>query len=236
MLWSLRLSFSLALGCIASLFAQSGGLIQGVVVDPGGQAVPRARIEIVPMRRTLSSASIERDADSFGRFSFTPVGWGTYQIYAIGPRPRGVYDTWVLVRDELSPRITISPDTPEAQVTVNTGPEPARLAPFSAVDASTGELIVVKDPVSGDRMSFVRLTLKGPVHGITLNAPLISTTGAWREVLLPVDVPVTIMLHAPGYADWYYPGTSDKSSARPITVKPGGVFELGTVALTPKVQ
>jgi hypothetical protein len=211
-------------------------LIQGVVVDPGGQAVARARIEIVPREHGLSSAALYRDADSFGRFSFSPVRWGTYQIYAIGPRPRGVYDTWKFARDDSGPKVTVSPDTPEAQVTVNTGSEPGRLASFSAGDASTGELITVKYPVSGDRMSRVYLTLMSPEHGISLGVPLISTTGAWREVLIPADVPVMVNVHAPGYADWYYPGTADKSSAKPISVKPGGVFELGTVALTPQVQ
>jgi hypothetical protein len=235
MLWSLRLSCSLALGCIASLFAQSG-LIQGVVVDPSGQPVPRARIEIVPRAPQLSRAALYRDADSFGRFSFSPLRWDTYQIYAIGPRPRGVYDTWDFARGKSGPDVAVSPDTPEVQVTVNTGSEPGRLAPFSAVDASTGDLLVVTDPLSRDRMSRVSLTLMSPELGISISAPLISTTGGWREVLLPAEVPVTIKLSSPGYADWYYPGTADKSSARPIMVKAGGLFELGTVALTPKAQ
>jgi hypothetical protein len=66
MLWSLRRFCSRTLA----------------VVDPSGQAVPRARIEIVSTEHRLSSAALYRDADSFGQFSYTPVRWGTHEIYA----------------------------------------------------------------------------------------------------------------------------------------------------------
>jgi len=133
--------------------------------------------------------------------------------------------------------VTVSPGAPDVEVTVNTGLEPARLAPIAVVDAATGKPITVTDPGSGNQLSnvFISLTrLKkdgAPGMGIEISAPVISTNSAGGELLIPAQVPVLAAIHTPGYVDWYYPGTEDKSSAQPITLKPGETFTIGQVLL-----
>jgi hypothetical protein len=232
-------SFLQAQTTAAGIEKQGVGAIQGTAVDTAGQPVPGATVEIVTASHPAKAIRKLGNADASGHFSISPIAWGTYQVYAIAQRAGAMYTTWSFARDEPGVSVTISPDVPEGQVVVKVGLEPARLAPIAAVDAVTGKPITVTDPVSGRQLSPVTISLtrfdknSKPERGVSTNAPVLSTNTDTLEVLIPAEVPVIAKVQAPGYADWYYPGTQDQSLAKPIVLKPGESFSLGNVLLSP---
>ena len=54
------------------------------------------------------------------------------------------------------------------------------------------------------------------------------------SVLIPPDTEVEMLIQAPGYDDWYYPGTAVASGTAALVVRSGDKYGPITVALVPK--
>jgi len=71
-----HVAICLALGA-AALFAQGTGSLSGLVLDPGGAAVPGAK---VTLREIRNNAIRLATANAEGQYSITPLGTGEYEL------------------------------------------------------------------------------------------------------------------------------------------------------------
>ncbi|HEX5227347.1 MAG TPA: carboxypeptidase-like regulatory domain-containing protein [Bryobacteraceae bacterium] len=73
------LRWLLLLFCAGSLPAQVSGVVTGIVTDPSGAVVPNAAVSVT---NTENGAVRVTTADSKGRYNFSPLPVGTYEIHA----------------------------------------------------------------------------------------------------------------------------------------------------------
>ena len=215
--------------------AQNNGTITGTVLDEAGRPLPDAHVhvELAGKPRQLFGLYREVYTDSHGRFEDQQLEPGTYNVYAY-KETDGYPDrsSWMMYKDGSKPEtVTLSSNKTTADVTVHMGPKLGRVASVHVTDATTGRPVTVTDPTSGKALQaasvmLIRYDLKN-----SQGEPA-SLGGSLANILLPIDIPVTFIVSAPGYADWYYPGTPDPAKAQPIRLKSGEEISID-VALQP---
>lgn len=117
-------------------------------------------------------------------------------------------------------KVSLTPQSPAAKVTITLGSKAATLN-GTISDAVTGA------PVIGAGACLWRLS--NPDFWVDTS---VSPT---CSLLIPSQIPVVLKLHAPGYADWYYPGVSDASKATALTLDASKSTNID-VQLQPKPQ
>lgn len=126
-----RWSFLLFLGA-CSLLAQVSGVVSGIVNDPSGAVVPNASVSAT---NAETGAVRTTNADSEGRYSFSALPVGTYQIHAKKNGFQEAIRTGVqlLVNQSANVDLTLQVGESSQQITVN---EDAPLVGVSTTDAS----------------------------------------------------------------------------------------------------
>ena len=122
----------LALFCASSLLAQVSGVVSGIVTDQSGAVVPNATVTAT---NTETGALRETIADGGGRYDFSPLQVGVYEIHAKKTGFQEAVRTGVqlLVNQSATVDLTLQVGESNQQITVH---EDAPLVGVSTTDAS----------------------------------------------------------------------------------------------------
>src|ERR1700716_3424305 len=107
----LSLSF---LCCVPPSWAQSSGIVEGVVKDPSGAAVPGATVEI---HNPVSHFDRSTTTDSEGKFRFTSVPFNPYHV-AVTATGFASYTQDVDVRSLVTVSLVVNLKVASAQTSV----------------------------------------------------------------------------------------------------------------------
>jgi hypothetical protein len=123
---------SLVLFCAFSLLAQVSGVVSGTVTDPSGAVVPNATVTAT---NTETGAVRETMADGAGRYDFSPLPVGPYEIHAkkTGFQEAVRAGVQLAVNQTATVDLTLQVGESSQQVTVN---EDAPVVGVSTSDAS----------------------------------------------------------------------------------------------------
>jgi len=203
----------LALICAHSSVAQTDGTIKGSVIDENGQPIAHAKVFIDDMQPYVTKVLKTSQADDSGDFTITHVAWGRYAIDAMKVQSGYADTSFGFYGNGAAHTVSLSPQSPFANVTISLGPKAGRITQISVSDAVTGQ------PVASASVKLSRVQLnasKEPVYGYAIAMSTIFKP----PLLVPARTPVEIKISAPGYADWYYPGVKDRSGEVPLVLKP----------------
>jgi hypothetical protein len=187
--------------------AQQTGSITGIVTDEHAQPVSAATV----------TASVDSDAapktaqtDNVGKFSFSGLPWGKYQVTA-----EKLEDGYPMTPSEFygahAPASTvISADHSSAAINVKF---PGK------VPMMTGTVI---DDESSAPMSatFLFRHASHPANVLSVDA------GSNYQIMLPADVGLLLEISAVGYRTWYYPGTDKVTKRTVLRLKPSQILKL----------
>jgi len=137
------------------------------------------------------------ETDQKGYFIIDHLSLGLYKVHTLKEEDKYPNTLLNFYSDGREPTVILSSQSPIAKITITLAPKAGTLA-GSISDAVTGA------------------PLRAGVHLWRANNP-----SSWMEtslpeqysVLIPVDTAIGIKVQAPGYTDWYYPGTEYSSKA-----------------------
>jgi hypothetical protein len=204
--FTVRLSSLCVFACALTGYPGQGirGTISGTVLDAAGSSVPSVRVHAGLLdNRTQSSIVQYVETDQNGHFTIDNLELGTY-LMSTAKEEAGYPDTlFDFYRSGKPLRVVLSPQSPvAARITITLGPKAATLSG------------TISNAVTGVRIpAGVRLwRIDSP--NIWFNASVSPT----YSVQIPSGTAVGVQFHAPGYADWYYPGVSDASKAAALSL------------------
>jgi len=183
------------------------GLIEGTVIYEDGRPAKGATVTAFPLDRGLAAKVPSADTDELGHFQIDHLWLGTFAVTA-KKEDEGYPDmnSGFYSDSEITP-ITLSLSHPSASDTILLGPK-AGILIGAVTDAVTGTPL---DPcVDFHRASDPNNFLSGT-----------GLINAKYRVLVPSDRDVIMKVWHEGYLPWYYPGTSNKSEAKPLRLKSG---------------
>jgi hypothetical protein len=185
------------------------GLIDGIVLYEDGRPANGATVYAIPIGVVMAAVVPHSDSDKDGRFAihiqrswFGKFGVATkkddedYPDMSLQFYSAGKFE-----------RVTLTPEQSAASVTIRLGPK-AGVLWGTVTDAETGEGL--NPCVDLKRASGPNNFLSGS-----------GLVNAKYRLLIPSDTDVLIKLYLNGYKSWYYPGTSDRSSAGVARLGPG---------------
>ena len=171
------------------------GRVIGSTVNDQGEPIAKARLCTSVVLSNSSSTNCGPESDEHGQFDIR-VPLETNRIY--GQKPEGGYWHDANVHDINGPeagiRIKLSRENPVAHVIVKLGKIPAHLS-FNISDRNTGkavELATVRWIVIDDMLTSPSETSK-------------------KEISVPPDKDLLIIVQAPGYKRWFYTDPSSPS-------------------------
>jgi Carboxypeptidase regulatory-like domain len=198
-------------------WAQTEGAITGKVVDSGGKPVASVAVDISEKGKALRGHRLRGQAwtGADGTFRIQHVPLGTY-IVETSKSEDGYPDTALAFYSNLKiPTVSVSPIVPDQEVTIVLEPKAGILDASDVVDAITGA------PIQAT------VKLRRVDSGYWM-----STSSTVNNILVAPDTAVAIEVSAPGYATWYYPGSTDASRSATISLKPEQKMTI-SVALQP---
>lgn len=183
------------------------GVISGTVFYENGMPVKGATASAVPLGRPIGAIIPHADTDSAGHFAiFIPESWfGKFAVTAKKededyPEMNQFYSNGKFQTVMLTER------HPTATVTIRLGPK-AGVLRGTVTDRITGSPLI---PCTDLRYAASSNFLRGT--GLV--------TSKYR-LLLPSNRGIFVKVWLDGYQPWYYPGTANKSEAKPIRLGPG---------------
>jgi len=183
------------------------GEIRGVVMDEGGSPVSEAEVD----RDSISHGPVGKAislalTDKSGAFTFSPVKFGSYKLYALKPES-GYPDTkFDLYSESYHPvTATVSAASPIVSVVIVVGPR-AGMVKLTVIDK------VTRQPIPSPTTTIRRLD-----------------TDAWISVgrtedmtmCVPPSIPTEITVHAEGYKEWPNHGSSGSAAKRYVNIASG---------------
>jgi hypothetical protein len=187
------------------------GLIEGIVVYEDGRPAKGATVSAFPTGGLVGKVP-SAETDEQGQFQIRHLWLGQFAVTA-KKEDEGYPDTnsGFYSDSRIAPTMLSLPH-PSATVSILLGPR-AGILVGTVTDAVTSAPL---DPcVDFHRASNPNNFLSG---GGLVNAKY--------HVLVPQDRDVIMKIWHGGYLPWYYPGTNNKSEAKPLRLKPGEVRTL----------
>ncbi|MGA2646969.1 MAG: hypothetical protein ABSF15_19835 [Candidatus Sulfotelmatobacter sp.] len=171
------------------------GRIIGTTVNDQGEPIAKARLCTSIVKSNSSHTNCGPESDEHGQFDLR-VPLETNRIY--GQKPEGGYWHDANVHDMNGPeagvRIKLSRENPTAHVVVKLGKIPAHLT-VNISDRNTGKEVD-------------SATVRCVVIDDMLTQPSETTK---REISVPPDKDLLIIVQAPGYRRWFYTDSSSPS-------------------------
>ena len=193
--------------------SEDQGAISGIVLDTQGNPVANAHVTTRDLDLPANTVEVGAgvvpfvETDAQGRFSFK--GLKVNHHYKVYPeKEQDGYPDMMLGMYNPTDNAPIATATSSATaegITVHMGPKAARLK-WNVRDAGSG------NPINSPTVSFQRRDNRASAGGTAL---------AGEGVLVPSDTDLTVGISAPGYRDWYYGETLDKSTAAALRILPG---------------
>ncbi len=191
--------------------------IRGFVVDEQGR--PSARAQVTWIDTTLPPNTVQVQAGAVPTVTSDAEGRFTIPGLEVGHR----YKVYASKEDDAYPDMTVAFYNPKDEaviaeatqdgtsaIDVHLGPKAGRLE-WDVKDANTGQ------GVSPSFLFRPADATGGGVEGTALPQ--------WN-LLMPSNTDIVVEISASGYDTWYYPGSSIKSAAVPLRMKPGEVRTL----------
>jgi hypothetical protein len=204
-----------SLACGQSTQSAGTGVIAGTVLNEEGQLVDHSQVctQITSGSKTEIGCPVFTDKD--GRFQIENAKFGTYAVFAIKEDDGYSIEN----QDAREQKITITPDAPWANVTIQLKPK--------------GGILIgsVKDKASGH-----------PVKEIQAHYMVISGTGAGGggaayhrngefRLIVPTACDLVVAVSAPGYKGWVY--TDPSNPSRPVLRMSSGEWKELDIELEP---
>lgn len=209
-----------------------GAVVSGSVRDKRGRPVPDLRLALGSL-----SAQSNSITDDDGRFEFTGVGTGTFEVKLVRSRALDAIRGHLLVRrdavassvDALDPSVTI--DSLSEEVELELALVPGGLVCVTLAEPDGNPIAVgVLDVYHPDREEPVSMTAQ---------SSLVGTDEPERLCTLPLP-PGDFLLRAgagryskPDYIPLWWPGEEERDLATPVRVEPGKTVEIGPMFVTP---
>ena len=201
------------LGYATVVSAQTEGTITGTVVDESNRPLAKVKVFVEAGGFQMHKTIKYWETDSAGNFTADHLTWGTYSVNTVKVED-GYGDTSTSLHYTGGAHtVTLSPQTPLANIPISLGPREGRIMAINVSDSTTGK------PVGNASVKLSRIEPSAP--GEPRHGGAILTSVIFRPPLLvPARASVEIKISAPGYADWYYPGTGDPSKAELVVFQP----------------
>jgi hypothetical protein len=187
------------------------GRIIGTTVNDQGEPIAKARLCTSIVKSNSSHTNCGPESDEHGQFDIR-VPLETNRIY--GQKPEGGYWHDANVHDingpEAGVRIKLSRENPTAHVVVKLGKIPAHLT-VNISDRNTGKEVdsaTVRCVVIDDMLTQPSETTKGYLLHGHADVVLARTK---KEISVPPDKDLLIIVQAPGYRRWFYTDPSSPS-------------------------
>jgi hypothetical protein len=192
-----------------STLAWAQGTVTGTALDETGKPLAKAKVRVAEKGPFGGHRTIQYyETDSEGHFLIGHVPWGTYVVVG-GKEGAGYPDTNFAFYSNLAvPTVTLSPDSPTANVDLKFGPKAGILEVAPVADAETGKEI---------RSASITLRRAGSDFFMTA-----STTEG--RILVPSATEVLVRITAPGYKPW--PPTDQPTAKGTILLQPEEVLKL----------
>jgi hypothetical protein len=206
---------------VASLsFGQDNGSVNGTVVDGSGTTVKGATVYAQPMDRPMASVVPQATTDRNGAFTISKLDYGRYSLSAAKPDegyPELDFAFYTGFHAKLVV-IELSVQHRSARVALRLGKK-AGILKGTVADAVTGR------PLNAD----VEFRWVSEPQNFLSGSGL---ANAQFRILVPSDVPITMVVSLDGYENWSY--KSDKGSAKDaVLLLPGQDLNLD-IRLQPK--
>lgn len=196
-----------------SALSQAIGSIQGKVVDDNGHALAGAQVQVDAADGKVRADFLRyQTTDKNGLFKFDRLAMGQYRVFA-KKEADGFPDTsFAFYSNHSVTKAILTRRAPNANV-------------------------IVKVTKGGRLLGTIRSDAYTQPSGATFELryqanPKIWFTTAFRtpfQLLVPPHTDIVLKIRSTGYADWYYPGTSDPKKARAFRIAPGEEKELQVV-------
>jgi hypothetical protein len=180
--------------------AQPEGRVIGTTINDQGEPIANVLLCTSEVKPQSSSARCDPRSDEHGRFDI-PVPLETNRIYGQKPEAGYWHDATAHESNQMESgvHIKLSHENPVAHVVVRLGASPAHLI-FNINDKNTGKAVA---------SSVVR-------WAVIDDAFLTPTETTKKEISVPPDKDILIIVQAPGYRRWFY---SDPSSPSQPTLR-----------------
>ncbi len=189
------------------------GRISGIVLNDEGQPVEHARVCTIVYLGRGATTACRVFSDGNGRFEIDHWPMSTLSLFAVKPE-----DGYGDAERKLTPRVTITPETPFAVVTV-------RLKPKAGILSGS-----VHDKVTGKVVGNITLRYITP-DGFNTGS-FSDLNGAGFEAHIPMATDLIVSLSAPGYKTWFYTDPSNES--RPVLHLQSGERKSVEIELEPE--
>jgi hypothetical protein len=191
--------------------AQTNGIVRGIVLDESGNPVPHALVYTDKVQSATILKRLDMNTDDSGRFEFQHLENGVYEVWA-QKLEAGYRSTYHDIFNPNPPlRCTLTPDNPEANVSVRFAPKAAVITGW-VTDAGTGEHL-------SPHLKITSVAHQGYEH----------TAGGTRfkfRVLIASDTPVLLEAWADGHKHWF---NGSSSQSKPLQLRPGEILDLNIV-------
>jgi hypothetical protein len=188
------------------------GVLKGIVVNEDGVPVSGAEVDADDVAPSPGNKALRLAlTDTVGEFTFNPIKFGTYKLFALKPEA-GYPDTKFEIYAESYHKVTvtISPASPNALVRIEVGPKAGAIR------------LLVTDRATHKTIPNPTVILRRPDTGVWVSA---SQTGD-SLFLLPPGIPTLLTINAEGYRSWSPYNTENPSSPALLKVDPGEEIEI----------
>jgi len=194
---------------------------QGTVLDDKQYPVQDAKVRAEPADTKAKARHVRYvKTDKKGHFLIERLPWGEYHVFAM-KEEEGYPNTYFsFYSKDVFARVTLTAQAPAAVLSLTLGPK------AGVITGSISD-VITKKPVGTARFDLTR-------DGNSQYWISTSVSATYR-ILLPADANVAIQVTAPGYEDWYYPGTSDSSKSAPVRLIPDQKLNI-EIKLQPKIN
>jgi len=177
------------------------GRITGIVLNDEGQPVAHAYVCATIYEEHGQSQGATTGCHGFsgedGRFELDHWPMGTLSLFAFKPK-----DGYADANKRLTAKVTLTPQSPFAAVTVRIGPKAGVLA-GSVRDKNTGA------PIKNIKLTYV--AIDASARGCGSELEISDYAGATFEVTLPTSTDLIVFVSSPSYKPWFYTDTSNGS-------------------------
>jgi hypothetical protein len=183
------------------------GRISGIVLYESGNPVNEATVLAFPTDRGLAAKVPSAITDEFGHFEVSQLWLGKFQVGAKKESEGYADETQGFYNQKKIASTVLSFSRPSASVTVILGPK-AGILVGTITDAATHAPLA--PCVDFHRTSNANNFLSGT--GLM--------NGQYR-ILVPSNRELVMKLWQQDYLPWYFPGTTKKTEAKPLYLRPG---------------